>query len=297
MRLTGHGDFHPGRTLVRTLRPHPGSSGGRQPEAAAVPPKVTLVEVYDNVVELVGQHPAGPAQPGHRGLVRDRARQGGVPEPRRVGQGPDRPADDRGRRGVRRAEAGRHDRRADQRQHRRRPGPGGPAEGLPLRVRLPGQGQRGQAQRAARRTAPRWWSARPPSRRSTPTPTTTSATGWCRRSTGAWKPDQYSNPENPAVALRVDRAGAVGADRRPDHALRQRGRHRRHDQRHRPLPQGGLRRARPGHRRRPRGLGLLRRDRSAVPGRRRRRGLLADRLRPGRSPTRSSPCRTGTRSR
>ena len=47
------------------------------------------------------------------------------------------------------APARRHDRRADQRQHRRRAGPGGPAHGLPVRVRLPRQGQRGQAERAA----------------------------------------------------------------------------------------------------------------------------------------------------
>ena len=45
--------------------------------------------------------------------------------------------------------ARRHHRRADQRQHRRRPRPGGPAARLPLHLRLPGQGQRGQAQRAA----------------------------------------------------------------------------------------------------------------------------------------------------
>ena len=45
--------------------------------------------------------------------------------------------------------ARRDDRRADHRQHRRRAGAGGPAARLPLRVRLPGQGQPGQAGRAA----------------------------------------------------------------------------------------------------------------------------------------------------
>ena len=68
-------------------------------------------------------------------------------------------------------------------------------------------------------------------------------TGWSARSPGAWKPDQYSNPNNPRVALRDDRPGDLGADRRADHALRRRHRHRRHDQRRRPLPQGGLRAA------------------------------------------------------
>ena len=40
-------------------------------------------------------------------------------------------------------------------------------------------------------------------------------------------------PGEPAVALPGHRPGAVGADRRPDHALRRGHRHRRHDQRHR----------------------------------------------------------------
>ena len=45
-------------------------------------------------------------------------------------------------------------------------------------------------------------------------------------------------PGQPAVPLRDHRAGALAADRRPHHPLRRGGRHRRHDQRHRPLPQG-----------------------------------------------------------
>ena len=47
-----------------------------------------------------------------------------------------------------------------------------------------------------RRTAPRWSSARPRSRRSTRTATTASRTG-SPSEPGAWKPDQYSNPNNP----------------------------------------------------------------------------------------------------
>ena len=39
-----------------------------------------------------------------------------------------------------------------------------------------------------------------------------------------------------------DRPGDLGADRRDGHALRRRHRHRRHDQRRRPVPEGGLRR-------------------------------------------------------
>ena len=114
---------------------------------------------------------------------------------------------------------------------------------------------------------------------------------------GAWKPNQYANHAQPGVALPGDRARDLGPDRRPDHPLRGGHRHRRHDQRHGPLPQGGVRRARPGDRRRPRGLGLLRRHRSAVPGRGRRRGLLAVDLRQGHLRPRSSRCPTATRSR
>ena len=45
-------------------------------------------------------------------------------------------------------------------------------------------------------------------------------------------------PAQPALALRDHRPGDLGADRGPDHPLRDRHGHRRHDQRRRPLPQG-----------------------------------------------------------
>ena len=131
-------------------------------------------------------------------------------------------------------QAGRHDRRADVRQHRRRAGAWSPRQrGYSLRLRLPRQGQRGQAQRAHGVRRARSWSARRRSRRSTRTATTASPTGWSARSPGAWKPDQYSNPQQPAEPLRADRPGDLAADRRPDHPLRRRRRHRRHDQRRR----------------------------------------------------------------
>ena len=63
---------------------------------------------------------------------------------------------------------------------------------------------------------------------------------------GAWKPDQYSNPNGPGQPLRDHRSGDLGRHRRHGHPLRRRRRHRRHHHRRRPLPQGGLR-AEPVH--------------------------------------------------
>ena len=97
---------------------------------------------------------------------------------------------------------------------------------------------------------------------------------------GAWKPDQYANQNNPMSHYEQTGPELWRQTDGRDHALRGRRRDRRHHHRHRPLPQGGLRRARADRRRRPGGLGLLRRHRAPVPRRGRRRGLLADDVRP-----------------
>ena len=72
---------------------------------------------------------------------------------------------------------GRHDRRADQRQHRRRPGHRRRPARLPLRVRDDRQGRPGEDLAARRPTAPRSSSARSPSRPRTRRATTPSPSG------------------------------------------------------------------------------------------------------------------------
>ncbi len=98
---------------------------------------------------------------------------------------------------------------------------------------------------------------------------------------GGWKPEPVRQPGRTRSRTTARPARRSGPDRRADHPLRGRHRHRRHDLRHRPLPQGGVRRPGPGHRRGPGGIGVLGRHRPALPGRGRRRGHLARDLRQG----------------
>ena len=233
------------------------------------------------------QHPAGPPPPDPRPAPRRRGRtprpgQGGVPQPRRLGEGPHRHPHDRRGRGLGRAPARRHDRGADVRQHRRRAGDGRPGPRLQVRLRLPRQGERGQAQRAQ---GVRRGGGRVPHRGGAGAPRLLlQRLRQARVAAGRVEAGPVLQPPEPGVALRDDRTRDLGADRREDHPLRDRHGHRRHHHRRRPLPQG----AEPlgaGHRGGPRGLGLLRRHRPAVPRRGRRRGLLARDLRPRRSPT------------
>ena len=187
-----------------------------------------------------------------------------------------------------RAAARRHDRRADVGQHRHRPGDRRAPQGLPR--------DRGDArQDVARRrstccapTAPRSWSRRPPWRPTRRESYYRVADRLTEEIPGAFQPNQYFNPANPQAHYDVDRPGAVGADRRADHAPRRRRRHRRHDHRHGPLPEG----AQPG---RSQVIGAdpvgsiysSGEERQAVPRRGRRRGLLAADVRPvGRRPLR-----------
>ena len=106
------------------------------------------MQYYESMADLVGNTPLVRLTSVARDLAAHRARQDRVPQPGRVGEGPDRRADDRGGRGVRRAAPRRHDRRAHLGQHRRRAGHRGPEARLRLRVRAARQGEPGQDQRA-----------------------------------------------------------------------------------------------------------------------------------------------------
>ena len=105
---------------------------------------------YDNVVELIGNTPLVRLRSVTEGISATVLAKVEELQPRWQRQGPDRAADGRGGGEVRPAPGWRHDRGADQRQHWRRIGPGGPVARLQVRLRLPGQGLRGQAERGLR---------------------------------------------------------------------------------------------------------------------------------------------------
>ena len=86
---------------------------------------------------------------GARPRVRSH-RQGRAVQPRRLGEGPARDRHDRRRRARGPAAAGRHDRRADVGQHRRRPRHRGRAPRLPLHLRDVRQDERREGRAAAR---------------------------------------------------------------------------------------------------------------------------------------------------
>ena len=243
------------------------------------------MQVHDSLVDLVGNTPLVRLHKVTAGVDGDRARQGGVPQPRRLGEGPDRAADGRRRRG------------ADGLL-----GPGGTIveptsgnTGVGLAIVAAQRGYRCifampdkiSAEKVDAAAGVRRRGGRVPdrrARRTTRTPTTRSRGGSCARrrvrggpTSTRTRPTRGALPRRPgprsggrprgasptsspasAPAARISGAGRYLKAQNP---------------------------ARPGHRRRPRGLGVLRRHRPAVPRRGRRRGLLARHLRPVTSPT------------
>ena len=143
------------------------------------------------------QHTAGSVEESHGRTRSDCAGESGVLQPRGIGERPHRPAYGRRRRTAGPPQTRRHDRGAHLRKHRCRPGDRRRGKGLPLRLRLPGQGRRRQTRGAARlRGRSR---GLPDDRR--PRPPRVLLLGLRppgREIPGAWKPDQYSNPNNPA---------------------------------------------------------------------------------------------------
>ena len=105
---------------------------------------------YPTVLELVGHTPIVRLERLSSRRPRRAAREARVPEPGRLGEGPDRARDGRGGGAGRAAAAGRHDRRADLGQHRRRPRDGRRAARLPLHLRDAGQDEPGEDLDAAR---------------------------------------------------------------------------------------------------------------------------------------------------
>ena len=161
----------------------------------------------------------------------------------------------------------------------RRAGDRGRGEGLQVRLRLPGQGRPGQDQRAARVRGRGGGLPDDGLAGASRTPTTRCRTGWPPRSLAAGS--RTSTPTR-RIPRRTITPPARRSGRRPTAQITHfvagigtggtisgTG----------PVPQGGVRRPGAGDRRRPGRVGVLRRHRPPVPGRGRRRGLLAGDLR------------------
>ena len=138
-----------------------------------------------------GGPPAAPA-----GQARD-AQSG------RLGQGPHRPADDRGGRAGRAAPAGRHDHRADVGQHGPRPGDRRRPQGLPLHLR---DGRQAVGREAAAAAGVRRRGRPVPDQRrarNRPRATTRWRPGWPATSRARSSPTSTGTRENPAAHERT----------------------------------------------------------------------------------------------
>jgi glutaredoxin len=212
------------------------------------------------------QHAADPTEAAqrarrHRLRVRDEER---GDESRWFGQGPPGPGDDPRRRTRGPAAAGRHDRRADQRQHRRRTRHRRRPARLPLRVRDDRQGRSREGLPAARL---RRRGGRVPRRRRTRRPTELlQRRGTAHPRTRRVPAQPVPEPAQSRIAREDHGPRDLASDRWPHHPLHRRCRNVRVDHRRRPLPEVDEPRHQ-DHRGRPGGLGVLRGLRPALPGR------------------------------
>ena len=193
-----------------------------------------MAREYPTILDLVGEHPDRPARPAVAAGPRAHPREARVPQPRRLGEGPDRPLDDRGGRARRAPPARRHDRRADVRQHRRRPRARRRAEGLPARLRHARQDEPGEdldAARVRRRGRDHADRRRPRLARVVLLRLVAARRGDSRR----LQARPVLEHGEPAGALRRHGARDLGADRRRARRDRHLRRHRRDDLRRRPL--------------------------------------------------------------
>ena len=183
------------------------------------------MQVYDSLSGLVGNTPLIRLRSVTRRTSGDgRARQGGVLQPGRLGQGPHRAADYRGRGGVRRAQARRHDRGTHLGEHRSGAGDSRGRRGYRCVFVCPDKVAQDKI------SVLRAYGAEVVVCPGTVAPDHPDsyysvARRLAAETPGGWQPDQYANPEtrpptSPPPARRS------GADRRDGDPLRGRHRHR-----------------------------------------------------------------------
>ena len=198
------------------------------------------MQYAETILDLVGRTPLVRLTPGDPRPRPGRApaadpRQARDAQPGRLGQGPDRAADDRGRRARGAAQAGRDDHRADVGQHRPRPRDRRRAQGLSLHLRH------------GRQAVDREAGAPPGVRRGgrpVPDERRPGVAGVVLLGRGAARPRhprrlqarpvlEHGEPDRPRAD---DGPRDLGADRGPDHPFRRERRDRRDDLGGRPLP-------------------------------------------------------------
>ena len=184
------------------------------PMASPVPSSKTTGLVYcENALEAIGHTPLGEAQQGRRRRGLSRACKDRVRQSRRKRQRPPCRRNARRRRAPRLAQAGRHDRRADERQYRHGPGNGGGDSGIPVHPRHARQDVARKDRPFARLRRRRRHYA---DQRSSGLPRIVLRRGKSARvrNPGSLSAESVSQSLQSRSALSYDRPGNLGADRR-----------------------------------------------------------------------------------